>query len=139
MQGRNEKMKINKGRVWTLAAAAGIMLALSGCGMYAQTEYVLHPPATPEGQMCVMKCERDRKQCIDNEYLQQKNCEHHNRMVRLEFERCIASGATNCYAASAMPCPAPRVSRCATEYHHCYQSCGGTVESKEVCTGGWCL
>ncbi len=132
-------MKIGKGHFWSLAAAAAIMMVLSGCGRYAQTEQEMHPPTSPEGQMCVMKCERDRKQCIENEKIQLKNCEHHNRMVRLEFERCIASGATNCYHASALPCPPLRSDSWEDEYQHCYESCGGSIEEKEVCRGGWCL
>lgn len=132
-------MKTTKRQVLSLAVSALVIAALSGCGQYTKTEYVMTPPSSPEGQMCVLKCGRDRKQCLDNEYLQQKNCEHHNRMVRLEFERCIASGATNCYHASALPCPPPRLERCENEQRYCFQSCGGTIESKEVCDRGWCL
>lgn len=132
-------MKTTKRQVLGLAVSALVIAALSGCGRYAKTEYVMTPPSSPEGQMCVLKCERDRKQCLDNEYLQQKNCEHHNRMVRLEFERCIASGATNCYHASALPCPQPRLDRCENEQRRCFQSCGGQVDTREVCTGGWCM
>jgi hypothetical protein len=134
---------------WGFAGLAVCVLAaavLSGCAkpraVTCKTEYEFHPPTSYEGKMCLMKCEKERKQCRDDKELQYKNCEHHGRMVRLEFERCIASGATNCYSAVAPPCERPCDSSgpcsdsCNMEYRHCYESCGGSVTSKEVCNNG---
>jgi len=125
------------------------MAALSGCAGHGpkdcKTVYDFRPPATYEGKMCVMRCGHERTQCRSNKEQQYTNCEHHNRMVALEFERCLASGATNCYSASAPPCERPclggtcGVDQCEMEYRFCYQSCGGKVVSREICSGcdGW--
>jgi hypothetical protein len=120
-----------------LAFSALALASLSGCaGSTYTTEYIYHPPAHYEGQKCIQKCEHDRKQCMQNQHIQQQNCEHYNRMVRLEYDRCVASGATNCYQASAQPCPAPAAERCNAEFRHCYQSCGGRITLQEVCASG---
>ncbi len=139
--GRNMKaLKL----VGALAFSVLAVAALNGCTKCAtskncSTEYKHQPPASHAGQMCVKKCEKAKLECQDERMLQYRNCEHHNRMVRLEFERCSASGATNCYHPSAPPCEKPCGNsgtcgdQCETNYRHCYQTCGGTIVSKESC------
>lgn len=128
-----------------IGASVLALAALSGCARpyhhrTCNTEYDLVSPTTYEGKMCVMKCSNQRTQCRDDKEQQYKNCDHNNRLVALEFERCLASGATNCYSASAPPCEqpcsgtGPCADQCEIEYRHCYESCGGQVVSKEVCT-----
>jgi hypothetical protein len=132
-----------------IGISALALAALSGCARYdnrtCKTEFDLVAPTTYEGKTCVMRCGSQRTQCRDNKQQQYINCDHYNRMAALEFDRCLASGATNCYSPTAPPCERPCSStgacadECEAEYRQCYQSCGGQVVSREVCTGdcGW--
>ena len=145
-KGKKVLKMLGNGRFLNFAFAVLIMAVLSGCATCGpkgdcKVKYSFNPPAGPQGEICIMRCQRARSECMDDKELQYKNCEHHNRMSSLEFERCIASGATNCYNPSAAPCEKPCVdgpcgNTCETEFQHCYKSCGGTITSEEICTGG---
>lgn len=143
-------MNIGRGNMKTLkligvlAFSILAMATLNGCTKCGTTkscttEYKHQPPASYAGKMCVMKCNQVKQDCQADRMLQYKNCQHHNRMVQMEFERCIASGATNCYHASAPPCEkpcgdgGPCGDQCETNYRHCYQTCGGTIVSNKTC------
>ncbi|MCW5198711.1 hypothetical protein VU06_03065 [Desulfobulbus sp. F3] len=90
--------------------------------------YTFSPPGTYDGDECIRLCYRKRNKCIEDQRLQKETCEHYNRMARLEFGRCIASGANNCYnSVQNNDCSPPDLEQCETEFHYCYKSCGGFI------------
>jgi hypothetical protein len=90
--------------------------------------YTMTPPDSYEGKECIRLCYRGRNKCIEDLRRRKETCDHYNRMARLEFGRCIASGATNCYnSVQGNKCTEPDLTQCDSELHYCYKSCGGTI------------
>lgn len=136
-----------KRHVFGLAASALVLLALSGCGKidcggadgcFGSTTpdpqepctpvYTFSPPGTYDGDECIRTCYRVRSKCVEDQKLKQETCEHYNRMARLEFGRCVASGATNCYnSVQNNECSSPDVEQCENEFRYCYKGCGGYI------------
>ncbi len=115
---------------------AGLSMALlAGCGPIYETQYTLQPPATQQGQMCVMQCEQIKNQCRNNEQLRYQNCESQNQYARLELQRCVNAGYSDCYDGTIW-CAGPEYDRCDAEHRGCFQNCGGAVFSEQVCIMG---
>ena len=129
--------KIFSTSLWSLGISALVMAALSGCAppVY-KTEYMLQPPKTQQGQICVMQCEQNRTHCKNNKKGDVKDCEHRNEIARLKLENCIASGAVSCLDTSES-CPEVDFAQCNEEHRYCYQSCGGKVTPQVTCVGYW--
>ncbi len=90
--------------------------------------YTFSPPATYDGDECIRMCYRVRSKCVVDQKLKQETCERYNQMAWLEFGRCIASGATNCYnSVQANECIPPDEEQCENKFQYCYKGCGGNV------------
>ncbi len=134
-------MKLRKRPFLGLSAAVLVIAALSGCGKGCET--VGCGPATPpppceskytfvnpglgyEAEECMRQCSQKQTECMEDAGIEAKSCEHYNAMARIEFGRCVASGAPNCYN-SVHPCSAPNIKLCEEAFRRCYAGCGGIV------------
>lgn len=111
------------------------MLFLSGCGPVYKTVYSYRPPASPQGQICIMQCDNIKRQCYTHEDFRVRACEDENRIARLEYERCASMGYDRCWDRSAF-CNSGNYWYCDEEYRICYQNCGGFISSREICVSG---
>lgn len=138
-------MKLRKRPFLGLSAAVVVIAALSGCGRGCETvgcgpapDPTTPPPACVptytfdnpglgyEADECMRQCYRKQTECMEDARLQKESCEHYNAMARIEFGRCVSSGATNCYN-SVHQCSAPNTKQCEEEFRRCYAGCGGIV------------
>lgn len=122
--------------LWQAVFLGLLLISLSACGSLYTTEYLLEPPTSQQGQMCVMQCEQNRIVCKNEIKLAQKDCEHHNEIARMKLENCIQAGGMSCYD-SRKTCPPPSFEQCNQEHRYCYQACGGTVASQRTCVDSW--
>jgi hypothetical protein len=97
-----------------------------GCGPVYDSDYSFTPPSTPEGSSCVNKCKNARASCEQDVDARLKDCE---RRTQRECE-----GRQDCY--TPYYCGVPDYEQCESQYRSCYQSCGGTVKSEEICVMG---
>ena len=98
-----------------------------GCSPVYNTEYSLTPPSSSEGQKCVRNCQRDRSSCQQNVDARLDSCQ---RKIEQQCE-----GRQDCDKLSHS-CGVVDYEPCEEQYRSCYQSCGGTVKSKQVCVIG---
>ena len=98
----------------------------AGCavGPYQRT---LIPPATPEGQACLPKCDLTRTQCEGRQNGREQECRWRNATAKSEYDTCVRSGAETCKAPE--PCMGTDMEICQVEYEDCYKVCGGRVET----------
>lgn len=118
--------------LWQAVFLGLLLISLSACGSLYTTEYLLAPPTTQQGQICVMQCEQNRIACKNEIKLAQKDCEHRNEIAGIKLENCLKNGGMNCYD-SRKTCPPPSFEQCNQEHRYCYQACGGTVASQRTC------
>ena len=112
------------------------LIALSGCGPMYKTEYILEPPKTQQGQICIMQCEYNRTQCKNNVKSAGKDCKHRNEIAGIKLENCLKAGEMTCYD-SRTPCPPPNFEQCNKEHRYCYQACGGKAIPQVTCVDSW--
>ncbi|MCI5158463.1 MAG: hypothetical protein D3906_08480, partial [Candidatus Electrothrix sp. AUS1_2] len=74
-----------------------ILISLSACGPMYTTEFLLEPPTSQQGQVCVMQCEQNRSQCKNNLQSALKDCEHRNEIAGIKLENCLKAGEMTCY------------------------------------------
>jgi hypothetical protein len=122
--------------LWQAVFLGLLLISLSACGSLYTTEYLLAPPTTQQGQICVMQCEQNRTACKNEIKLAQKDCEHRNEIAGIKLENCLKNGGMNCYD-SRKTCPPPSFEQCNQEHRYCYQACGGTVASQRTCVDSW--
>ncbi|MGB5686152.1 MAG: hypothetical protein WBM35_10080 [Candidatus Electrothrix sp.] len=128
---------LNNHSLWH-AGLISLMLGtlLSACGPMYKTEYMMEPPTTQQGQVCIMQCEQNRTQCKNNVKSAMKDCQHRNEIESLKLETCIKAGEMTCYD-TRVPCPPPNFEQCNKEHRYCYQSCGGKVVPQVTCVDSW--
>ncbi|MCI5208681.1 MAG: hypothetical protein D3910_07785, partial [Candidatus Electrothrix sp. ATG2] len=83
--------------LWSTGLISLTLIALSGCGPMYKTEYMLEPPTTQQGQICIMQCEQNRTQCKNNVKSAWKDCKHRNEIASIKLENCIQAGDMTCY------------------------------------------
>ncbi len=115
----------NSQNIFGLVLVLGCYLSV-GCGPIYETSYSFTAPKVSQGKICVSHCENTRLLCEQNEEIKQEYCE-------LRTERTWKIGS-DCYGYRPF-CRADYY-RCLIHYKNCYQSCGGTVESQDVCVMG---
>ena len=115
-----------------------LALAAAACGPIYETEYSYHPPADPQSRACIAQCNSGKEHCrvsaddkAENERLR---C---NVEASDEYERCLLRAGNDdarkqcskrsCYESTD-------TSICEADFRSCFQSCGGIVESRQVCT-----
>jgi hypothetical protein len=110
-------------------------LVLTSCGPIYETRYTFSPPRSGEGRNCTYQCEHSKQQCREIEEMRAQRCEEHSRW---ETERCQRDlerrgKKEHWYSCGGDSCSAD-YDRCESSYRSCYESCGGRVNSEEVCT-----
>lgn len=94
---------------------------------YCEPKYSFEPPRDYEGQECIRRlCHRQQDKCMEELRIKNENCQHYDAMARIEFSRCLSSGATNCFK-STHTCRTPDPTQCEEDFRRCYVSCGGEV------------
>lgn len=122
-------------RIVGLIVLAGGLLA---CGPSYRTEYTYTPPLDDRGRKCVADCNAERQDC------------RAGADARAEKERsqCEIKSNTSYYACLATApdqkardacvheeCRAdPQYAACDGDFRTCFQVCGGTVTTQQVCT-----
>jgi len=95
---------------------------ITACGPIHQTKYFYTPPSSVEGRTCLFQCENNQIQCEQLEEMKQESCELRAELACNNQENC--SRPRICRA---------NLKRCEQVYRNCYQACGGTVQSQQVC------
>jgi hypothetical protein len=113
-------------KTYWLLILPGLYL-FTACGPIYQTEYSFIPPTNEQGRACVFQCENGKLQCAQIEDMRKERCDDR---AEHEYYRCQDRGEKYCYRES---CSAD-YENCESRYRGCFQSCGGKVESKQVCT-----
>ena len=110
--------------------AFALSLAFSACGPIYETQYSYTAPNSPQGQMCIQQCEMTRLNCEQMEDMRQENCEYR---AERDYDYCMDHRYHKDDYCSKDWCSTD-YSQCERRYNMCYQSCGGQVSSKQVCT-----
>lgn len=114
-------------------------LVISACGPIYNTEYTYIPPADTDSRACIAQCNNSKGQCQNNAQLRADNerlrCDVD---ASIDYERCIGHAANDAARAQCVKrsCAGGDVddSRCDADFRVCFQSCGGIVQSRQVCT-----
>lgn len=133
-----ERQRIGRSKtvrnVTTKFAFIGV-LALSACGPMYDTQYTLTPPKNESGRMCVFQCQTSQSQCEELESMRNERCEER---AEREYQQCQwrvqlrERRDPKWYECSKDSCSSD-TQRCLTQFHRCYQACGGTVKAETVC------
>ncbi|MBN8547886.1 MAG: hypothetical protein J0M12_01080 [Deltaproteobacteria bacterium] len=115
--------------------SAFFLLGLVSCGPVYETKHSFTPPRSAEGRSCTFQCQTVKLQCQQIEEMQQRQCEDHARWQQRRCQEDLADRGKKerWYDCGLESCTA-NTERCEESYRACYQSCGGQVESREVCT-----
>lgn len=118
------------------------LVTLLGCGPVYKTHYDYTMPASAEGRLCVSQCQQTQKYCNDNCRLKQERCEadarvrgdreyddyvRERRSQGKEIKRSRSSFYYGCYE---------ECDDCDGQYHNCFATCGGNINSRTVCEYG---
>lgn len=115
--------------------------SLIACGPVYRTTYDYIPPADTSGKQCLNQCLSIRELCrssAENRASQERAACQQN--ATFAYVACMATAKTDsersrCSAHSSCD-RAADTSSCDHEYRLCYQNCGGTVTSRQVCVSG---
>lgn len=104
-------------------------LCLTACGPIYDTKYSYVPPKDTTGIMCVTSCGMTRSNCQQMEFMNKERCEERHED---DYRWCLKHNdkKDDCYRTSC----SSNTEHCTEEYNTCYQSCGGTINSQQVCT-----
>lgn len=125
-------------RSGTLRMLAGLLslLALTACAPVKETRYNYLPPKDNPGQVCVAQCSAAHSACLkEADKLAAGERDRCEMEARQEYDLCLARPASD----SRELCEPRRCSisaeaaACDPTYRSCFQGCGGTVETRQVC------
>lgn len=115
-----------------------ITLTTTACAPVYRAVYDYSPPQDTSGRQCLNHCLHMRAMCrVAAE--QQANQERMMCQQQLAFNyaMCIAAAKVDSAHVSCSVntyCERqPDTSQCQAEYNLCYQNCGGTIHSRQVC------
>jgi hypothetical protein len=103
-----------------------------------RTQYSYTPPADPMGKICLTNCQNSKNQCTQMRQMQEnqsrmqvQQCETN---ANINYQNCVKVPNAVCQRAD---CSYLRNSvialDCQGDYNACYQNCGGSVRSQQVC------
>jgi hypothetical protein len=112
-----------------------------GCGPVYRTQYSFVPPTDSDGKRCLVQCAdiqaRCRESAENRASLERSACQQ-NATIR--YAACLATAkddSTRHACSSYASCNVSAdTAHCEDEYARCYASCGGQVESRQVCVSG---
>ena len=115
--------------------SAFILATLAACGPIFETRYSYTPPRSAEGRSCAFQCQNVKLQCQQIEEMQERQCNEHARWEQRRCEQDLAArGKKERWYDCGLETCSSNTERCEESYRACYQSCGGQVESSEICT-----
>ena len=103
---------------------------LTACSPIYKPRYYYSPPSSNPGMMCIAKCTSVRNNCEQLGEIKKDNCE---TQAERAYQICKQSGSKDCYRKSCYN-KYKYSDRCVDQFNECYQSCGGTVKTQQVCT-----
>lgn len=113
-------------------------LLVVSCGPIYETNYRYTPPQDPLSRPCISQCLADKGQCRNTADLKAENqrlrCELE---ARDDYERCLSNangeqGRNSCHRRTCSENAS--YGQCGSDYHTCFQSCGGIIDEERVCT-----
>lgn len=119
---------------------AAVALCIAACGPVYNTEYRYTPPADDRGRACAMQCNAQQTQCKTNAGLAAENerllCELESRE---DFYSCQKRAKDDAARAQCERSTCSRdddegVAACENDFRTCFQTCGGKIDSFQVCT-----
>ena len=121
----------------SLVSLLGIALPaafVTSCGPMYETRYDYIPPEGNTGRACIFQCETVKMQCEQIEDMREQNCEERAEWERLRCEDDLRRRGKKgkWYDCSSSSCSSD-TARCDENYRRCYQSCGGSVKTTQVC------
>lgn len=135
------RMRIDFATLIRLGAVIALAIATAACGPVYRTTYDYIPPGDAAGKQCLNQCLQIFEMCrstAENRASQERaSCQ---QSATLAYAACVATAKSDlersrCSSASSCNREAD-ISHCNSEYRLCYQNCGGTVTSREVCVSG---
>ena len=121
-----------------LLVAMLLALVAVACGPIYSTEYNYRPPADDQGRACIAQCNAGKTTCRSNADLKAENerlrCEQD---ASSEYRRCQNRAVNDAARAECVERSCnfeADTGICEGDYRICFQSCGGVVESRQVCT-----
>ncbi len=117
-------------------------LLLSGCGPIYQTTYSYKPAPSSSGKLCTAQCFQTKNSCQQICQLQDQNCRlqaHQEAYYRYSeyLREQKAAGKKARQQLSSFDHSYTRCNNschCTADFNACYQSCGGQVMTKRICT-----
>lgn len=118
--------------------AALVVCAVTGCGPVYNTEYLYNPPADPQSRACIAQCNTNKMLCRGNADLKAENerlrCD---LQANGDYDRCLNRAVNDAARAQCVKrsCYSTAESAiCEDDFRTCFQTCGGVVESRQVCS-----
>ena len=110
------------------------------CGPIYKTVYDYQSPRDTESRYCLNTCDTSRQHCSSRCDDRQQNCEvAANSADSMEYASCQMSGKKDCkkpynysghYHCKDHNCK----KECTNNYNQCFRNCGGTINTRTVCT-----
>lgn len=116
-------------------------LCLCACGPIYKTEYTYQPPKSNSGRMCAALCIQSKTNCQLMCSMQEGSCHSraHERAI-MEYEiyktqqTAAGKGIDRSVDSFYDDWSCNKECNCDESFNMCYQTCGGTVNSYQVCT-----
>ena len=107
------------------------------CGPVYETRYSLVPPESATGRACIFQCETSQSQCEQIQDLEKDRCEDQSQrdQEQCEWEYRRQGKKPKWYECGSTSCTSD-YTQCEERFRRCYQTCGGTVSSENVCVYG---
>jgi hypothetical protein len=129
-----------RGLVFVLCAAS--LATLVGCGPVYRTQYSFVPPVESEGRRCIVQCADIQARCreaAENRASLERSACQQNATIR--YAACLATAKDDstrraCSYAAYCDVRADTAHCDDDEYARCCATCGGHVESRQVCVSG---
>lgn len=114
-------------KTFQLTLIAGTVTLLTACGPIYETQYSYAPPRSSQGMMCINNCTNARTSCEQMESMRKESCEYR---AELTYQLCTKNGdPKHCYREGCYS----DYEHCKYDYNACFQGCGGTITSTQVC------
>ena len=127
-------------RVARVAVVVALTLAAAGCGPIYSTEYRFIPPSDAQSRACIGECNAGKNQCRASAQNKAENERLHCEVdAGNDYEHCLTSARSddarhNCSKRSCYASSDSDNALCDSDFRGCFQSCGGTIETQQICT-----
>lgn len=127
---------INFNRLFTVIC----LVLLSGCQKVYETQYDYNQPVAETGRQCVTQCQRAKavceKHCQDpaacKKQAKTKALEDYALYVSAQEQKGLPVTKDSNSFYNPLQC-SQELCQCDSDYRACYELCGGTISSRQVC------